>query len=424
MVFKTNSILVLACLLINSFLYAELENFSKLSDKDWPWWRGPLRNAKAMKGEKPPIKWSENENIKWKSKVSGRGHASPIVVGNSVVLATGDSNTEVQSVISYDKATGKKIWETTVHKGGFSPVIHKKNTHASQTVASDGEQVYVAFDNSGKIFATALNLKTGKLVWQKEVGVYNPQKYKFGYGSSPLIYGSTFIVVAESDLSAKLVAFDLSSGSVVWETKRELNLNWASPTIAHLEGRDQLLLSGNKKITSYDPKTGKELWSEKASATATCGTCVWDGDLVFASGGYPEKETAAVRVGGKGLAWKTREKTYEPSMLADNGLLYAITDTGTGYCWRSADGELQWKHKIVKALSASPILVGDHIYIAGGRGETVVFEHNSKEYVEIARNKLGDENYTTPAFSENQIFIRVVEGFGSSKQEWLYCIGK
>lgn len=416
-------LIILLMFALASSLYSELEGFSQLSSKDWPWWRGPQRNGKALNGELPPLKWSDTENIKWKAKVPGRGHASPIVVGEFVVLATADESAQTQSVLCFSRKTGEKLWSTTVHQGGFSEQIHPKNTHASQTTASDGERVYVTFDNQGKIFVSALNLLDGKIVWSKEVGVFSPQKYKFGYASSPLIYKTTLIVVAESDSSAQIVAYELTSGKEVWKTSRDLNLNWASPTIAHLKGKDQLLLSGNRKITSYDPLTGQKLWDSAASATATCGTCVWDGDLVFASGGYPEKETAAVKVGG-GLVWKNREKIYEPSMLAHDGYLYAISDSGKAFCWEAATGKLMWEERMLRALSASPILVGDKIYLAGGKGETVVFEANSNKYVELARNTLGDDNFSTPAFCHNEIYIRVGEGKGASRQEWLVCIGR
>ena len=58
-----------------------------VEESDWPWWRGPKRNGVAGK-QKPPMKWSESENVLWKSAVPGRGHGSPTVVGEQVFLAT------------------------------------------------------------------------------------------------------------------------------------------------------------------------------------------------------------------------------------------------------------------------------------------------------------------------------------------------
>ncbi len=48
---------------------------------DWPWWRGQTRNGIAAAKQKPPLKWSESENVLWKVAVPGRGHGSPTVVG-------------------------------------------------------------------------------------------------------------------------------------------------------------------------------------------------------------------------------------------------------------------------------------------------------------------------------------------------------
>src|SRR5262249_50764354 len=54
----------------------------KVGPGDWPWWRGPNRNGVADPGQKPPLKWSKTENVLWQASVPGRGHGSPIVVGD------------------------------------------------------------------------------------------------------------------------------------------------------------------------------------------------------------------------------------------------------------------------------------------------------------------------------------------------------
>src|SRR4051812_35104032 len=57
---------------------------------DWPWWRGPNRDGSADAKTPPPTEWSDTQNIAWKAKVPGRGHGSPIVVGDRVFLQTAD----------------------------------------------------------------------------------------------------------------------------------------------------------------------------------------------------------------------------------------------------------------------------------------------------------------------------------------------
>ncbi|MEI8022196.1 MAG: serine/threonine protein kinase, partial [Schlesneria sp.] len=74
---------------------------------DWPWWRGPERNGVASPDQQPPLSWNETENVVWKSPVPGRGHGSPIVVGDQVFLLTAEHDREVQSVICYSRKSGE-----------------------------------------------------------------------------------------------------------------------------------------------------------------------------------------------------------------------------------------------------------------------------------------------------------------------------
>ena len=144
-------------------------------------------------------------------------------------------------------------------------------------------------------------------------------------------------------------------------------ISYSSPIVAHVAGRDQLLISGGKVVASYDPENGKPLWTADATTSATCGTMVWDGGLVFASGGYPDAETAAIAADGSGrVVWRNREKCYEQSMLAVDGYVYAVNDRGIAYCWKADDGTQMWQQRLGGggAVSSSPILAGGNIYCA------------------------------------------------------------
>ena len=220
-------------------------------------------------------------------------------------------------------------------------------------------------------------------------------------------------------------ALDRATGKVVWQTPRPARLSYSSPVVANVAGRDQLLISGCDMVAGYDPATGKQLWQANVTTMATCGTMVWEGDLVFASGGYPKAETACVKADGSGkVVWTNRQKCYEQSMLAVDGYIYAVTDQGIAYCWRSADGQEMWRERLRGPVSASPILAGGNIYLTNELGTTYVYKADPQQFTEVAVNQLGDEGFATPAICGSRIYVRAAQNSARGRQETLYCIGK
>lgn len=389
---------------------------------DWPWWRGPWRNGRAADDAQVPVRFGESQNVRWKTPVPGRGHASPVVVGQRIFLSTADEARQLHSVLAYHRQTGEQLWQVQISQGGFPARNHPKNTEATPTLASDGQRLIATFFHHEAIHATALDFD-GQVLWQKNLGKFNPRKYEYGYAPSPVLYGNAVIVAAEYDGDSFLVALDRTNGSQLWRVARPQNISFSSPVVAHVAGRDQLLISGGDRITSYDPQTGRVLWTGQGASTATCGTVVWEGDLVFASGGFPDAETVAIRADGSGqVVWSNNKKCYEQSMLATGGYLYALTDNGILFCWRQSDGREMWSERLRGPVSASPVLAGGHIYWANERGTMYVLRPNPQRFELVAENKLGDESFASPAVSGNELLLRVAHGRADSLQEWLYCL--
>lgn len=388
---------------------------------DWKQWRGPLGNNTAEPGQDFVLEWSDTRNVIWKTPVPGRGHSSPIVFGDLVVICSADESSQTQAVIAFDRGTGKRAWLTPISQGGF-PTLHPKNTHASSTAATDGQRIYAAFNHHEKIEVVALDLQ-GKVLWRADAGRFRPQAYEYGYASSPTIYNETLIVSADCDTGAWLRAFRLSDGRQAWSQERPLSLNWGSPIVARFGNREQLLLSGTSMIAAYNPLNGTPLWSTPCLTMATCGTCIWNEDTVFASGGYPDSETAAVRADGSGVAWKNKVKCYEQSMLITGGHVYAFSDQGVFYCWNAKTGEERWKQRLRGPVSTSPVLIGDVILATSEAGMTWAIRANPEKYELIAQNQLGDSGFASMAATGGRLYIRTAKGDGPAREETLYCIG-
>ena len=416
--------LVLGCLILSSIASSDekgIGDFPKLSaERDWPWWRGPSRNGKASDSA-VPTKLSDSDNLVWKVKVPHRGHSSPIVVGNRVFLTTADEAEQIHSVLGFDRATGKLLWQTEVNRGGFPERNHKKNTEATPTVASDGERIFATFYHHDKVAIITLDFD-GNKVWERDVCRFRPKLYEYGYAPSPILYQNNLIISAEYDGDSFLTALDRKTGNQVWQTQRPTMITFSTPVIGKIAGKDQMLISGALKVSSYDPSTGNPLWSADGTTLATCGTMVWDGDIVVASGGYPKPETIAIKADGNGeVVWQNNQKCYEQSLLAFEGHVYAITDSGVAFCWRVSDGKEMWKQRLKGPISASPVLAGGHIYWANELGTIYVFRPTPDRFDLVAENQVGTDSFPSPAICGGQIFLRVGETTSGARQEWLYC---
>jgi outer membrane protein assembly factor BamB len=364
--------------------------------------------------------WSRTENVLWQAKVPGRGHSSSIVCGQRVFLTTADEDAHKQYVLAFDRKTGKPLWKTLVHDAEFTRK-NPKNSYASATPACDGQRVYAVFLNRDGLHVTAMNLD-GKILWQTRAGAFQSQH---GYGSSPVLFKSLVIINGDSLKDCFVAALDRKTGEVVWRTARKTtgkNGSYATPIVAQLAGRPQLILTGMSEVSSYDPETGQLIWSCAGPSEVTGCTVACSDQLVFATGGYPEKEILAIRADGTGdvtkthIVWRSSKGVaYVPSPLYHEGYLYVVADGGLVSCLKAATGEPVWQERQQGGFTSSPVLVGDVLYVTNEAGKTFVLKTGPKFQV-VATNSVEEGVLATPAVSGGRLFLRT--------SGHLYCIGR
>jgi len=392
-----------------------------LDATDWPQWRGPNRDGIAT-GPAVPVSWSDggkSKNIVWKVKIPGRGHSCPIVVGDRIYFETADEATQTQSVICLNRIDGQQAWKTDLFQGKLEQAVHAENTQASSTLLCDGEKLYAMFLNDRRVWCVALDLK-GKEVWKQEVGGFAS---KFGFSASPELYESSVIVAADHQSGGFIAALSRSKGDLLWRKTRPKESSYASARVVTIGGQQQLVMCGCDLVAGYNPTNGDQIWSVKGTTSATVGTMVTDGDLVFASGGYPGRETVALTSDGS-VAWRNNEKSYVPSLLAYQGYLYMVNDDGVAYCYEAKSGKSQWKQRIGGNFRVSPVLSDGNIFTTDMAGKTTVFKADPEKFILVGENQLGTEAFASPAISDGQMFHRVADNSSGPRQEWLYCIGK
>ena len=403
-------------------LAAEVVEPIHVDKTDWPWWRGTDLTGIASADQHPPVKWSDTENVVWSAPVPGRSHGSPIVVGEQVVLTAADAERNVQSVLCFDRTTGKRLWETIVHEGGLDVKNNEKSSMASASAACDGKRYFVNFLNGDSVYMTALDRDGGKL-WQTKLSNYINHQ---GFGSSPLLYKDLVIGVSDNKGGGAIVAMNRATGAIVWKKDRPAKPNYPSPVIFNVGGKDQLFLTGCDLVTSLNPLTGETFWEVEGATTECVTTTVTDGKHIYTSGGYPKNHVSAIVAddGSGKMAWENPTRSYVPSLLSRDGYLFAVMDAGIAMCWKSDTGKEVWKGRLGGTFSSSPVMVGDLIYASNEEGETYIFKASAEKLQIVATNKLGTSVFSTPAICGSRLYNRVAVDKDGKRQEFLFCIGE
>ncbi|TWT55465.1 Outer membrane protein assembly factor BamB precursor [Thalassoglobus neptunius] len=380
----------------------------EISEGDWPMWRGPDQNGE-LADSNTPVQWSESENVTWKHEIPGRGHASPVIVGDRVFIATADPQKETQSLLCLSRETGEVLWNQVVNQGGL-PRIHSKNSQASATPASDGHLVFVTFANHERVQLAAYDME-GALVWDCDAGPYQSDH---GFGASPTLFGRSVIVAGDSSLNGFLAAVDRASGDILWRVQRDgpgQRGNYSTPIVATLAGRPQLIQTGYLQTKSYDPSNGELLWTIDGPSKVTANSVASSDPYLLISGGYDEKQILCVKVEGDGtdasVIWEgSRNVSYVPSPVIVENTALLLADDGTLAAFDLETGKQKWRERLGGNFSATPIQVGEKFYVPDEDGTVFVFEVDP-EFQLLSKNTLADGGgMSSVSVSDGSLFIR------------------
>jgi outer membrane protein assembly factor BamB len=419
---------------MNRFLVAAillLTSANRLAAADWPAFRGPTGDGFSAE-DKAPVEWSASDNVAWKAELPQPGNGSPIVVADRVLVTCAeDEEGKQRSLYCFDRNSGKQLWVRTVHVDEKMPT-HKTNPYCGSTPASDGKRVIV-FHGSAGLYCYDLD---GKELWSRNLGEF---RHMWGYGASPLFHKGKVLLHAGPGANVYLTAIDPTNGKQIWKTaepiegdgnRRDDNNpmgSWSTPVVANVEGQEQIICMMPTRVNAYDAESGDIIWSceglvhDRGSLAYSSPIIV--GDLCFVTGGY-KGPTVAIRLGGSGNVTEShrlyRNENSPQSIgtgVAIDGYVYRPNAGGPAIqCIDPATGEVLWSERGAGANWGSVVSAGGLLYVTNKKGTTLVFKPNPKEYEEVARNELDDSSNTTPAISNEQIFIR--------SDGHLFCIGE
>lgn len=410
-----NSIAYTALVLLSLVPLARADN--------WAHWRGPTGNGVANNAS-PPVEWSDTKNVRWKVEIPGRENSSPVIWDQQVFVTTAapvggekesakkDSEFEFQ-IFSFDRSTGKPLWQQTAtvlkpHEG-----THATNGFASASPCTDGQHVYAHFGSRGLYCYTM----DGKLVWKRDDLGEMETLMGFGEGSSPTLAGDKILVPWDHQGPSALYALDKLTGKTVWKADRDETTCWSTPLVVEHEGKKQVITNGQKFARSYDLETGKELWRCAGQTRRPVASPVAANNMVYIGSGFQGAFLGAFKLNGEGdvqgtdqVAWVINRDTPDiASPLLTNGrIFFHKGKSGLLSCVDALTGKPHFTAIRIPGIDttyASPVAAGGHVYLTGLNGTTVVIK-DADELEIVATNSVDEVVGGTPAPVDNQLFIR------------------
>lgn len=410
---------------------------------DWPQWRGPESNGSAPKARNLPVRWSDSNNILWRTKLPSWSAATPAVWGKWVFVtsaeegsprlrstAPGDPALNKLFLIALNRKDGSIRWQRQIDSGNR---MFRKQNSSSPSPITDGSKVWVMTGN-GIFKCFSMN---GDEIWNRDIQAeYGKFGINHGYASTPFLHGKRLYVQVLhgmlTDDPSYLFAVDKDTGKTLWKVERPTNAqsespdSYATPQMATVAGKPHLVISGADYVTGHDPDTGKERWrigglnpaNNPFNRTVASSLVIGENVFTTSTRGRP---FVAFRAGGDGNItgkhelWTNNLGADVPTPTTDGNYIYVLGDSGIMNCIHALTGKVAYQGKRIEngTYSASPLLADGKIYCISEDGTTTVIKAGP-EFEILAVNTFDSLTLSSPVAVDNQIFIRTAD--------YIYCI--
>jgi outer membrane protein assembly factor BamB len=416
------------------------------AQKNWPRWRGPLGTGWSPTAE-PPLKWDSKTNIRWKTRIPGKGSSTPVVWGDRVFVLSAE-DTGVQAApgdipkpnpafqkrteaprtyhrflaLCLDRATGKVLWQKVAARAVPHEGHHPSHSYGGFSPVTDGKRLYAWFGSQG-LYCYDL---AGKLLWKQALGRMET-RLGWGEAGSPAVHNGVLVIDWDHEGKDFLLALHAETGKTIWKVDRDEPTSWATPLIVEHKGTTQVITTGTNRIRGYDLKTGKVLWECGGMTINAIPSPVTANGVVYVMSGYKGSMAVAIPLDARGdvtdtakVLWRHRRGTpYVPSpMLVDDRLYFTYVNQPVLTCLDVKTGKPvidRERLPMLTSLYASPAGARGRIYITDREGTTLVIRQADKFEV-LATNALGEPVDGSPVLVGRQLFLR--------GHEHLYCIAE
>ena len=441
---------------------------SAVVSADWPMWGGANNRNMVSPMTGLPTTWDmkTGKNIKWVQELGSQSYGNPSVGSGVVIIGTNNEGMKDPKqpgdrgvAMAFRETTGEFLWQATFEKLSSG----RANDWPFQGIASsalikDGIAYFTT--NRGQIVAVDVEgfrdkendgpFKDEKFsgpndpdfIWifdmMEEVGSF-PHNMS---NCSPVIDGDLLYcgtsngqdeshVNIPSPKAPSLIALNYKTGKLVWEDNsvedRILHGQWSQPSIGDIGGVRQVVhAQGDGWVRGYEAVSGKKLWEfdtnpkdsvwPKTRNEVISTPVIVDNVVYIANGQDPEHgegvghayaidgtKRGDITVSGKIWQYDKIRRSISTPAVKD-GLIYLSDFSGFLHCLDAKTGKEYWTHDMFAAIWASPMLIGDKIYLGDEDGDVAVVEH-SKTFKLVSEQNMGSSVYATAVPSNGTLFI-------------------
>ena len=371
---------------------------------DWYQWRGPNRDGHSL--ETGLLKeWPSNGPRQlWRATGAGTGFSS-FSASNGRLFTLG-ARDNVEYVIAFDAASGKRLWEVANGRR----FRNEMGDGPRSTPTLEGDRVY-AFGGSGEL--ACLDAATGKKLWTVDVvqrfGGNTPY---WGYSESPLIVGDR-IVLNAGGRRASIVAIDKQDGKTLWQNHND-DAAYSSPMLLRTGSLQQVVFFTGQRALAVDPRDGRLLWTYNRASnnTANIATPVVRGNRVFFSSDYGTG-AALLEVRAAGNVASAQEVYFTRDMRNHHASSVVVGDHIYGFsssilvALKFDSGEMAWRDRSVG--KGSLIYADERLYLYSEGGVVGLADATPTGYRERGRFSIpqtGPPTWSHPIITNGKLIIR------------------
>ena len=350
-------------------------------------------------------------------------NGSPIVSDGRVFAISAEDEGHQRHLHCFQANDGSEKWVRTVEFGATMPT-HKTNQYGGTTPAADGHRVVVWHASAG-LYCYDFE---GNELWNRGVGEF---RHDWGYGTSPVLHDGRVILHSGPGQEVFVAAFDLNSGDELWKTVEPVENDgvknaagkyqgsWSTPVITSVGDRTVAVCSMATRVNGYDLHTGEIVFTcdglRGERGDLAYSSPVIAGDICVAMGGY-KGPAFGFRMAGAGnitdeqRLWRKDKQNPQRigSGVAVDGYVYlANAGPNTIECIDPETGESLWQKRSAGGAHWGSLVYADgRFYTTDQNGTTSVFRPNPEQFEAIATNQLGEPGNSTPAVTDDAIFLR------------------